>query len=337
MNSTDSSPFPQMRYYEEMPNGLFPPYAMLSNPSSYTSEVVNTDSLGFRKEVQLGKEVSVEKLLPIKCEVNLLVGGSTAFGVGASSDESTVSSYLSKMTNEYWLNCGVRGAVSFQEIIHLINHYERFYKIKRIVFLSGINDIYRNLMDSAESSFDKRFQFNQEMLSYFSPKRIAFAFFSSLFKGRSAYDELADLGVAPIDSTNSEFDSVRSIEALKLIYKRNFSLYKSLFLTKSIECYYFLQPFQPLNKQILSSTEERAIRRTESAQSQTDWLAVKGRMVEYHPEITRCMKQYAKESNVSYSDFNGVHFLETESHFVDTVHLSDLGNELVARKIYGSI
>ena len=57
---------------------------------------------------------------------NVLVGGSSAFGMGATSDKKTISSQLSN-TGIFCQNFGVRGATSQQELIIFQN--SRFFYI----------------------------------------------------------------------------------------------------------------------------------------------------------------------------------------------------------------
>ena len=62
--------------------------------------------------------------------VNLVLGSSTAFGVGATDDAKTLSSELSRLNGEPWLNLSIRGCVSFQELINLFNLLHELPEIK---------------------------------------------------------------------------------------------------------------------------------------------------------------------------------------------------------------
>ena len=57
------------------------------------------------------------------------MSGSTAFGVGASSDRLTIASSLSKITNQKWINIGLRASNSFQEYINLLKILQKIKKI----------------------------------------------------------------------------------------------------------------------------------------------------------------------------------------------------------------
>ena len=87
--------FPQMKAYDEMPPGEVTPFAMLKGPSNFASKEINTDQEGFRFSSFDGKEKSFCNFDTSEF-LNIIIGGSTAFGVGSSSDELTLSSMLMK-------------------------------------------------------------------------------------------------------------------------------------------------------------------------------------------------------------------------------------------------
>ena len=90
--------FPQLIDYDSMGAGVFTPYAMLSGPISYKSKNINTDKFGFRRTIT---KKNIFNLTDIEKydEVNILLGGSATFGVGSTSDFSTITSQLSKKTD----------------------------------------------------------------------------------------------------------------------------------------------------------------------------------------------------------------------------------------------
>jgi hypothetical protein len=51
-------------------------------------------------------------------ETASLVGGSSAFGTGASSDSFTVSSILSKKTNTHFFNLGCSAFLVFKKLFY---------------------------------------------------------------------------------------------------------------------------------------------------------------------------------------------------------------------------
>ena len=131
---------PQMEYYDQI-TCEFKPFIMFFNKKNFSSDVVNTDNIGFRLNFINNNSHKLENLFH-ENEVSLVIGGSTAFGFGASSDEKTISSQLSILTNEIYINFGATAFNSMQELILFINFFQKFKKIKNVIILSGVNDLF---------------------------------------------------------------------------------------------------------------------------------------------------------------------------------------------------
>lgn len=119
------------------------PYTIFFHPPNYASDVVNTDDLGFRlSRNPRGESVSVGHQ-PSKDRVNLVAGSSTAFGIGASSDDYTLASLLSApdRSGETWLNFAGRSFNSIQEYMLAALHQHRLRSVDRIILLSGFNNL----------------------------------------------------------------------------------------------------------------------------------------------------------------------------------------------------
>lgn len=89
--------------------------------------IVNLDRDGFRQSLEFeNKENEI-----------IILGGSTAFGIGSSSDKKTISSIISSKTKYNALNRAYSGWNSHQELIALVK-YNRSFKYS--LSLTGIND-----------------------------------------------------------------------------------------------------------------------------------------------------------------------------------------------------
>lgn len=118
------------------------PYVMYFQPYSYRSDVVNTDSSGFRYSEAEGRIYSVNELADLQA-VRVLAGSSTVFGIGASADRHTLSSRMTENDPHPvpWLNFGGRSFNSTQELILFCLHRHKLPKVEEIVLLSGFNDL----------------------------------------------------------------------------------------------------------------------------------------------------------------------------------------------------
>jgi len=137
---------PQMRDYDAL-GVKWHPYIMYFQQPNYRSSAVNTDGFGFRYTDFNGRRISpcTEDL---SGPTSIVVGGSTAFGVGADDDRGTIASHLSRLTNTPWMNMGGRAFSAFQEFALFAHFHERFSNLTDIVIVSGFNNLYlahRNL------------------------------------------------------------------------------------------------------------------------------------------------------------------------------------------------
>lgn len=118
----------------------FRPFVMFTNAHDHSSKIVNTDRLGFRKVFFKKKNLGLDDLKKSSNKINILLGGSTAFGSGCPSDKNTISSELSSL-GQLCFSLGMRGACSHQELIAFLKFKNFFPKIKNIIILSGVNDL----------------------------------------------------------------------------------------------------------------------------------------------------------------------------------------------------
>lgn len=119
------------------------PYLMYFSRTDFRSRAINTDRLGFRLTHGPAGEVAG---LGEDCPpgpVSLLVGSSTAFGVGTTCDAATIPSLLwSKYApSTPWLNFGSRGYNSTQELLLYVLHRADLPVVRRVVIFSGLNNV----------------------------------------------------------------------------------------------------------------------------------------------------------------------------------------------------
>jgi hypothetical protein len=137
---------PQMRDYDAMKDPgerNYVPYLMYFHRTDFTSSSVNTDRSGFRLSVGPdGTKASAAGHLP-PGPVRILAGGSTALGVGASDDASTLASLLWSRyaPSSTWLNFGSYCFNPTQEALLFTLYRHLLPSIDEIVILSGINAV----------------------------------------------------------------------------------------------------------------------------------------------------------------------------------------------------
>ena len=132
---------PQMEDYYKLVSLRYwvPLVGNITNPNINTS-VFSTDAFGIRDTVMTdGSSISLSNC-PEE-PVSLIFGGSSVFGVGSSTNETTISSELCRLTEQPWINFGVRSFNITQNLVHFILHQSLIKSIKKIVLVIGRNEI----------------------------------------------------------------------------------------------------------------------------------------------------------------------------------------------------
>lgn len=324
--------FPQMLSYDKMTGGRQTPYSMLSGPVSYQSSNINTDNYGFRKSKFQNQMLSVSDLESID-SVNFLIGGSTVFGVGATDDSTTISSMLSQRTNKVWINLGLRGGVSFQELIHLMHIFRKAKKIENIIFFSGINDIYTNFLQLEKSIYDHAVnEIDIEFVSKSLKRQLICKLFSKIYSCRTK--DLQELPIKKIvlgQFVRSHYEEHNPIDTICDIIQRNFLLYRGIKSLVSGQVGFVLQPFFPWTNKTASPEEKVTLDYLNQLQAQTLWPEIRDAIAkpEVHNKIIDCYNKASALEGIPFEDSNKF-FSTNETLFVDSVHLSDKGNSIAA-------
>jgi hypothetical protein len=124
---------PQLRWYGRIER-VFWPLVTATAQTEYSSPVVTTDSRGHRI-TRVGEETTRSDAAP--GEAAFLLGGSYAFGVGASDDSGTLAAALWRRTGVPYVNLGLRAANSAQELVAALPFAER---PTTFVVCSGLNN-----------------------------------------------------------------------------------------------------------------------------------------------------------------------------------------------------
>jgi len=339
--------FPQLKDYDTMEGTRYVPFAQLTGPVLYSSNFINTDSKGFRKTRFNDKYISTDsfdKDLPL----NIVIGSSTAFGIGASNDNTTISSFLCKITGKQWLNLGVRACVSIHEIIHLIQLLPKFCKIENVVIFSGINDIYINFLKNQASELDARFDESYSNKMLYPPLRILVCDFLSKIYGCNSSDLLPlskkKIIGFPFSSQKKTLNKILDatiedkLDKLREIHLRNFFLYSSLQKQLNAKFLFCLQPFFPWTNKTPTEVENNIFNQLMQIQKYSNFVKIK--------DIIGKQEIYSKYEEIvrSSSSLHGIDYLNLnefcnvqETIFCDQVHLVDKGYSLVSELIFNKI
>jgi len=334
--------FPQMREYDRMKSHMsIVPFAMLSGPICYKSKNIQTDDYGFRFTKFKDRYICINDIENFN-KINFVIGGSTVFGVGSTSDNTTISSNLSKKTGEPWFNLGIRGGIALTEYIHLIRFIHKAKKIENIVFFSGMNDIYTNMLIDTRSNFDSSFQNGIEK---YSCKRK----FVSYILSKVYFINQQDIIRLPfkkmimypfVEQTKNKKEFLTNEEQINKMFdnfKRNFLLYASLAKQLDIKMTYILQPFVEWTEKKLSDDEISVFKYLETLQIGTEWKTTKNKLTkELYDRINSFLSNESNKVNINFIDSHSF-YKTNETLFVDAVHLNDYGCEITSDFILNNI
>jgi hypothetical protein len=321
---------PQIKCYDSIGES-FTPYLMRKDNGRKSFKSVSTNEYGFRNTIgHDGKIVDFEKVFQEEAgDFGIILGSSAVFGTGATNDNKSIASCLSKSSGINWLNFGARAYNSTQELVLLCLHLKA--KPKHIVIFSGVNNL---------------------TLAHLCQKtsRIYNSFF-----GESAFREAINTHHCPQDALIKSFKKV----FCKILHK--FGLLKSTTLSelrknieedyeKILNCFerdllaistiarghgssinFFMQPLATWLDKKLCNEEKELFEYLDNLNPDFKILSefLGFWKTKYFCDVERICKDLGVHfTNLNCSDFEGPEWL-----FVDRVHLTDSGYSLVANLI----
>jgi hypothetical protein len=138
--------YPQLVDYAQI-HEEFRPFVGFVHRPRYRSDAVNTDALGLREHYDHdGAFIDLQRPPVGVCDV--LLGGSAAFGVGASSDRATLAAHLNG-PGRPCLNLGLCGATAQQELALFLVLRPRLPAVRDVILLTGVNEPVLAALDRA--------------------------------------------------------------------------------------------------------------------------------------------------------------------------------------------
>ena len=301
---------PQMRDYDEL--GMrqeWVPHLMYFHPRNVALESVTTDEFGFRNTT--GAKPGAPTAL--------LVGGSSVFGIGATSDATTIPSLLNTATKYNWLNFGGRAFNSTQEAI--LVHLSNTKKIEGpIVVMSGANNLTRSLMSG---SFSKMFGafFHQGLFE----SQMRSAAVGNRALARQLIAGLRErFGVGKKqqsqDASNPNHSKAASYDAMLTVFERDCEYFQMLAKHNSTSASFVLQPFVPWIQKSLTTQE-------------TELFKLLDQEAEgFSRVLSEDLQAICARTGLKFVDLNTASELQKpEWLFVDRVHLTDAGYSVVTK------
>ncbi len=315
-----------MRNYDQI-SYEYKPFIMFFNCSNYKSKVVNTDEIGFRLNYHNN---NLEKLSNFfnQENVTIVIGGSLVFGFGATSDNNTISSILSKKTNKIYLNFGGTAFNSKQEILLFLNFFQNFKKIDKVIIVSGANDLYLNLINDED-----------EWGNFFFKKKYQDIF--DRYKNRNNFYYKFNYLLNKFKKQNNN-TKIYKVNFTKLYnnYSQNLKLWSNLSNSFDFKIHFFLQPLAIWTKKKLSDEEEKIFNILDNSNDLAHIILKETSKIENYLKFSKMLESLSKEINIDFTDLN---FKLNQSKnlnkslFVDRIHMNDLGYNEISKLILDNI
>ncbi len=338
---------PQMKVYDSLGYEWLP-FIMFNQTANFRSKEINTDNKGFRfnsYHQNFPKSIFEQK----KDKQNVIIlGSSYSFGVGSTSDVNTVVGNLEQINNNYnYFNLSGRAHVGLQEIISLLLNINEIQNVKRIIVLSGINDIHLSKFQDTtypdliyfKSLFESKMEESQ--LSY--GKKIFKRMFDLFSSREISYEALKQINRSNLINflSSSKFrkeklnTKVRENISIEQKINRNIRLYKLLKDYYKCEIDFY---FQPVN----NWCKDRSIQEYQLQEYSNKYFS----RINQHIDKTYNIDNYKKFTSLFHNliNKNGINFYDLNDHFrknsskkdwlfVDRVHCNDKGYKLAAELI----
>ena len=300
------------------------PHLLFFHPANHRSDVVNTDSVGFRYATDGDHRFSAADLGHAD-SVRLLVGSSTVFGIGASADAWTLPSRLNfhDERDAVWLNFGGRSFNSTQELLLLTLYRHLLPRVDEIVFFSGFNNLslarMPQMRDEDHGTFFQYTTYNKMFEA--EPARSRW--------GRKAKPAVAP-GPAPVPPGIDEQISYAADLTL-----RHLDAWKALASTWDAKVTYILQPLSGWVRDKGSREEELIF---DELEQMGGFAAMYGDILsrDVNAEYAAQLHRGASKIGVDFVNFSPVLAESADPDqwlFIDRIHLTDHGHDFVAGKI----
>ena len=335
----------------------FRPFVMSVHEPMFRSPCVNTDSLGFREQISAGgQRIGLVDLREFADSCDVILGGSTVFGVDATSDEMTISAQMTRLLPEndkdrkLVINLGIRGATSTQEA-HIFQFARRFLpKIDNLIILSGVNNAYMSVVDESQrwtpfgaliSDRHYYLRFREQYLNDSTNREVRMI--SDMeqwlleqfakpgrfrFLVEKAYKIFASDRIPQGSATQHD-----SKERLTLAYKDlKADLVTVRDLAPEASTRYVLQPAAIWCGKKLTSQEQKIIEADDAVEPVNELYGSQ----EFHKKFSKGVKELCAQCDMEFIDANdwfGALTDGTVSQFTDMCHLTDDGNRILAEKL----
>lgn len=359
MDSVTTRLTPQMADYDRLSARVdWRPYLMFFQQPSFISATVTTDRYGFRPTVDpYGRVLTLDDV--VGRPINLLIGNSVSFGVGASADRAALSSRLAAHSGECWVNFCGRAFGAMQELILFEAYRHKLGPVRRVVLCSGLNDLY---LFYAPKMFDEIFgifffseafhrAMNKSQQTLSRKRALLATLLTPFYRDRIDYGSvrLSDLPRVmlrppappqnPDDVDYAVLMAQRRPQRERIIDQiaRTLELWATMARGLNFELVYALQPMLPWLGKTLSSEERELLAAQDAAGSRWHRILREVLDADHYAWYAAALKALCGRLGVRFIDMNPALRQDERWLFVDRVHMNDVGQDILAQALVRAV
>ena len=285
---------------------------VIQNKPNHVFSTISINNHGFR-----GPETTLEKSEDVFRII--MIGGSTLFGHGASSNETTIPGYLQDLINKNQktknievINAGVNSLYSFTETYHIKNSLMKFNP-DMIINYGGWNDADYFEENPKVNSLKEDTQFKFKNYPFYrTPFMVFTLFFSEQYK-QEAFDKVYNQRDNAPEKVIPAWKE-RWLEVCNLGNENNFSTIIAI------------QPMIHTGNKPLTDYEKRFF--TQTTHDNNVKINFDGFVKSFNELDNTCQKTI---------DLRNVFDTTEKAVYWDKGHMTDLGNKIVAEKLFEEI
>lgn len=336
---------PQLRDYDHQLTNEYLSHIMFTSKPNIKSETVNTDNRGFRFNNNKQKKSIFENLE--KKESILFLGNCSMFGIGSSTDETTITGNLEKELEYNFINMSTSGFTGFQEIVTVFSNFDELkkLKLKKIIIISGFNDPF--LSNLGEANYPGKSYFSNKFIRKMNNSEsvvkrfceLLFYYTINLFlihpvekKNLYKVDQKNILKILFSKKNRDQINIKQEfvMQSIDEIISRNLKIYKSFEDIFNCKVTFVMQPVLKWCKKP-SDEENNLVEYTKLYLNKTN-RAVDNFVSQKNYELTLTKyKNLSKANNIEFFDLNEElrrKNLNGQSIFIDNLHMNDQGYKL---------
>jgi hypothetical protein len=323
----------------------FRPFVTFVNPPNYRSASVNVDGYGLRENYDAdGKYIDLGRARDEYESCTVLLGGSVAFGVGASSDRDTLAARLTE-PGRPCLNFGVRAVGCRQELAVFLALRHLLPPVNAVVIFSGINECILAGSDRVALYPGYGAVFAEHVQALGAPAgggggeaasgapRAVHTALDRLARRGRALQKKAAPAAAPVARTDApELDFDERLTELMTLLGDTIETWSWIQRGLDVPITYVLQPVVPWTGKVLGPVEQECY----DADVATVPAIARLAPAEIHDRLRATLEDACVRYGVGFHDANRWFADGRYDHleyFFDVAHLTDAGNAAIADRL----